>query len=279
MRLTITAPLAICLALPTLALAQSGKSPASGEVLATEFAVPVEVLPLAKGKGGLGDISFSTGGYNFSASTEVRDVTGMFSVTILGSDRIKKRVLVKYKFSKDGAPFDKGACTVTSRFMSGLFESARNSLYTCQSGGGGAAPADFALDAVIPGFIAESGAGLSISRDDPAEYEKLKARMRYEGVVYEAVPTGIEPKHIPHNYRAAKGWVIMRDGKPIARIDFPSRTGRFSDMMGSYDRKSVLTVPVNAADGREAAILFAAHLYYLPEANSPALKEGSGRMN
>ena len=279
MRLPIAASFTLSLVLPALALAQSGQPVAGGEVAATEFAVPVEVLPLAKGKGGLGDVSFSTGGYNFSASTEVRDVTGMFSVTILGTDRIKKRVLVTYKFSKDGAPFDKGACTVTSRFMSGLFESTRNSLYTCHSKGGGAVPADFALDAVIPGFIAESGAGLSISRDDPAEYEKLKARMRFDGMIYEAVPTGIEPRHIPHNYRAAKGWVILRGDKPIARIDFPSRTGRFSDMMGSYDRKSVLTVPVNAADGREAAILFAAHLYYLPEANSPALKEGSGRMN
>jgi hypothetical protein len=276
MRLTKAAQLAFCLALPALALAQTGKPVASNEVLPTEFAVPVEVLPLAKGKGGLGNIAFSTGGYNFSASTEVRDVTGMFSVTILGSDLLKKRVLVSYKFSKDGALFDKGACTVTSRFTSGLFETARNSLYTCQSAGGGLAPADFALDAEIPGFIAQSGSGLSISRDDPAEYNKLRARMRYDGTVYEAVPTGIEPKQIANGDRAAKGWVITRGGKPIARLDFPSRTKRFSDMMGSYDRKSVLTVPVNAADGRDAAIVLAAHLYYLPEANSPALKEGSG---
>jgi len=259
MRLTKAAQLAFCLALPALALAQTGKPVASNEVLPTEFAVPVEVLPLAKGKGGLGNIAFSTGGYNFSASTEVRDVTGMFSVTILGSDLIKKRVLVKYKFSKDGAPFDKGACTVTSKYTSGLFETARNSLYTCQSGGGGTAPADFALDAEIPGFIAESGPGLSISRDDPAEYNKLRARMRYDGKVYEAVPTGIALKQIANGDRAAIGWVIMRDGKPIARLDFPPRTKSYSDMMGSYDRKSVLTVPVNAADGRDAAIVFSAH--------------------
>jgi hypothetical protein len=41
--------------------------------------------------------------------------------------------------------------------------------------------------------------------------------------------------------------------------------------MGSHDRKSIITAPVNPADGREAVVTFAAHLMFLPEANSPML--------
>jgi len=258
-------------ALPVLAY---GAPPAADT---TSYAIPVEHLPLAKGKGGFGQVAFSTAGYNFTASTEVKDVSGLFAVSILGSNKTKKRVVVTYAFDKDGGLFDRGACTVTSKITSGLWNKTENGLYTCQRQLGGSGPDDFLLEAEIPNFVAESGSGISVSKDNSADYQNLKARMRFGGVVYDAVPTGIEPKQVERQFRAARGWQILRDGKPIGRIEFPPRTGSFSDAMGSYDRKSLLTVPVNAADGREAVLVFAAHLYFLPEANSPALKEGSGR--
>lgn len=271
MKIRILAASAALLALP--GLAQSA-APAPDT---NSYAIPVEQLALSKGKGSLGDPSFSVAGYNFTASTNVKDVSGMFSVTVMGSDKSRKRVLVEYRFSKDGAAFDYGSCTVTTKIWSGLWNKTENGLYACVRKPGGTGPEDFALEAVIPNFVAESGAGISISKDNPADYDVLKARMRFAGVVYEAVPTGIVPKQIANHDRAAKGWTILREGKPIGRIEFPPRTGSYSDSMGSYDRKSLLTVPVNAADGREAVLVFAAHLYFLPESNSPALREGSGR--
>lgn len=278
MRIHSVAVVAMLAGLSALASAQSttpqaAPAPAPAAPAEPSFAVPVEQLTLGKGKGGFMSVAFSTAGYNFSSSTSVQDGNER-SVRVLGSTVSKDRVVVKYKVLKDGQPFESGTCAVAVRMWSGLWNQAENSLYSCVRKDGGAGPADFLLEAGLPDIAPSSKASISMREDKPVDYTVLKARMRYSGSVYQAVPTGIDPKQAERRFRAAKGWLITRDGKPVGRIDFPPRTGSgWSDVIGSYDRKSIITAPVNAADGREAVIVFAAHLLFLPEANSPILEE------
>lgn len=235
------------------------------------YAVPVEPLSLGKGKGGLMTVAFSTAGYNFSSATSVESAGGV-GIKVFGVSRSKKKVVVKYRVAKDGKPYDAGTCTVTAKLWSGLWNSTENTLYTCNRKPDGTAPADFALEAAVPDIPLESGGTIALSSAEPIDYAVLKARMRYDGVVYEALPTEIDIKQAERRMRAAKGWLITRDGQPVGRLDFAPRDKGFSDFLGSHDRKSIITAPVNAADGREAVITFAAHLMFLPEANTPMLE-------
>jgi hypothetical protein len=234
------------------------------------YAVPVEPLSLGKGRGGLMTVAFTAAGYNFSSATSVEGAGGA-TIKVFGSTKSKKKVVVKYRVLKEGKPYDAGTCSVTARLWSGLWNSTENSLYTCNRKPGSAASADFALEAVVPDIPLEGGGTISISSGEPIDYAVLRARMRYDGVVYEAHPTELDPKLAQQQYRVAKGWLITRDGKPVGRLDFAPRDKGFSDFMGSHDRKSIIIAPVNPADGREAVVTFAAHLMFLPEANSPML--------
>ena len=243
--------------------AEPAKSPA--------YAVPVEPLSLGKGKGGLMTVAFSTAGYNFSSATSVESAGGV-GIKVFGVSRSKKKVVVKYRVAKDGKPYDAGTCTVTAKLWSGLWNSTENTLYTCNRKPDSTAPADFALEAAVPDIPLESGGTISLSSAEPIDYAVLKARMRYDGVVYEALPTEIDIKQAERRMRAARGWLITRDGQPVGRLDFAPRDKGFTDFLGSHDRKSIITAPVNAADGREAVITFAAHLMFLPEANTPMLE-------
>lgn len=265
---------AAIVASPVLAQGDSASATTTADAPSVEatsaYAVPVEPLSLGKGKGGLMTVAFSTAGYNFSSATSVEGGGGV-GIQVFGSTKSKKKVVVKYRVAKDGKPYDAGTCTVTAKLWSGLWNSTENSLYTCNRKADGTAPADFALEATVPDIPLEGGGAISISDGDPIDYGVLKARMRYDGVVYEAKPTEVDPRLAEQKFRVAKGWLITRDGKPVGRLDFAPRNKGFSDFMGSHDRKSIITAPVNAADGREAVITFAAHLMFLPEANSPML--------
>ncbi len=234
------------------------------------YAVAVEPLSLGKGKGGFMTVAFSTAGYNFSSSTSVQSGGGT-GIKIFGVSKSKEKVVVKYRVLKDGQPFDAGTCSVTAKIWSGLWNSTENTLYTCNRKPDGIGPADFALEAAVPDIPLESGDTIALSSAEPIDYAVLKARMRYDGVVYEALPTELDIKQAERRMRAAKGWLITRDGKPVGRLDFAPRD-KGVDVLGSLDRKSIITAPVNAADGREAVITFAAHLMFLPEANTPLLE-------
>lgn len=265
MRQIITAAAVL---LAPAALAQT-QPPAAATAPASPYAVPVESFALGKAKGKY-ETSFAAGDYLFSSKTEAR--LADFSAFILVETKMKVRVTVTYALTRaDGTPVVAGRCVVTNKMMSGLWNSSDNSLYLCPTDPSGAAP-QFSLEAIVPNAPPSEGFGLQISRDDPAMYKVLKARMRYAGALYEALPTGFNLSEADFHRRVATGYTITRDGKLVGRIDFPERKGFVVDVNGSFDRKSVITAPTAAADGREAVILFASQLLALPEANSPATK-------
>ncbi|MBU6267240.1 MAG: hypothetical protein KGN34_06855 [Sphingomonadales bacterium] len=236
---------------------------------APTYAVPVESFALGKAKGPY-ETSFAAGDYLFSSKTEltVKD----FSAFVLVESKVQLRVAVTFQFAHaDGTPVLRGTCAVTSKMVYGLWNATDNSAYACPADRPDADSA-FTLEAQVPNVAPSGGTGLMISRDDPAMYKVLKARMRYAGALYEALPTGFNLSEADYHRRVATGYAITRDGKPVGRIDFPERKGFVMDVNGSFDRKSVITAPTSAADGREAVILFAAQLFALPEANSPASK-------
>jgi hypothetical protein len=280
MRICTIAAIALLAAAPALLHAESAKprpaatAPTPAPVAnAADYAVPVEQVIIGKGKGGFLNVNFAMAGLNFSTNTFIKDVTGPFSVTILGSDKTREIVFVDYKITKDGLPHDVGLCSVTAKVSSGLWNSTKNGLYTCQRKPEGTGPTDFLLEAELPNLPPRSSAMIQMSKDDPEVFKVLKARMRYDGKVYEAVPTVLDPKMAERGYRAAQGWLVTREGRMVGRIDFPSRAKGFTDMGGSYDRKSVVVTPANASDGRDAVLIFLAHLLVLPEANSPLYQE------
>lgn len=236
-----------------------------------DYAVPVEALTLGKAKGKWTEQPFTVGGYYFASDTFVSKRSEASFLEILGSRQMKKQVTVKFRFAKhDATPISNGRCTMTTKMWSGLFNTADNSLYICQIDE--KAPVQFALQAIVPDIEAESGAFLSIARDDPDKYKVLKARMMYHDALYEAIPTGFDLQNEAHRLRVATGYSITRDGRPVGRIDFKSYRGNWSDTNGSHNRKSIITAPISDADGREAVILLAAQMMVLPEANSPVLQ-------
>lgn len=264
---------AVAVALACAAVAQGSASAQAEPTTPSPYAVPVERLSLGKAKGKFGETAFSAGDYVFAGMTGVSDVSGPFSIDMLGASRKVKRVTVRYRFTRaDSAPISSGLCTMSTRMWSGLWNTAENSLYTCSFKD--LAPDAYALEAVVPGVEAESGATISFSRVNPDKYKVLKARLRYKGVIYEAIPTGFHPEREINQQRVADGYTISRDGQLVGRIDFPDYKGTIIDFAGSYDRNGTfITAPKAESDGREAVIFFAAHLFNLPEANAPALME------
>lgn len=252
--------------LPALALAEPELA-AENEPPA--YAVPVEQLSLGKAKGKWTESVFSAGDYIFASETQVIDQSGPFSIDVLGASRAKKTVKVSYRFTRaDSEPRATGECTITTKMWSGLWNTADNTLYLCDFKD---MPATrFALEAVVPDVTAETDAMFSMNKDDPDKFKVLQARLLYDEVLYEAVPTGLEPDNEYQQQRVAKGYTISRSGQTIGRIDFPDLRGKM--VFGDPDRKSIITAPVSESDGREAVIFFASHLLRLPEANSPALK-------
>jgi hypothetical protein len=258
---------------PTAETAPAETSPAAEPPPEAAAPAPIalETLPLDKAKGKWTESAFATGGYFFASQTQVVDKSGPFSIDVLGSSRSKKQVTVKYRFTKmDTSPLLEGACTINSKMWSGLWNTTENSLYTCTFKD--MPPERFAFEAVVPGFTAETGSIISFTSVDPKKYEGMKARLLYDGTLYEAVPTALNPDNELAQQRVALGYKISRDGTDVGRIDFPDMKKVMIVMGSDPDRKSVLTAPVANDNGREAVIFFAAQLLRLPEANSPALK-------
>lgn len=264
--------------LPTLALAQ--KAPPDLAVPVTDpgaYAVPVEAFHLGKlgkikGKF-LGDTSFSAGDYAFAFDTNVTETNkgGLFAIDIPGysSHKSWRSIVVDYRVSKLGGPQSgQGKCIVDLKNATSLLEKTATNPYVCVFDSLGST--SYALDVVLPS-IPPSGPGVSLVKANEENFRALKARMRYNDVAYEAVPTGFAFDRGEIHRRIATGYSITQDGKLVGRIDFPD-TKVIVDFAGSFDRKSVITAPVAESDGREAVIFFAAQLFALPEANSPIAK-------
>lgn len=263
--------------LPTLAWAQ--KAPPDLSVLVTEpgaYAVPVEAFKLGKVKGKIfGGAAISAGDYAFDFGTSVTQTNkgGPIAINLPGysSHKSYRTVIVEYRVSKLGGPqTGKGKCTLDLKNAASLLVKTASNLYTCNFEA--LSPTSYALEAVVPSIM-PPGPGISIVGAEEENFKALKARLRYNDVAYEAVPTGFAFERKEINRRVATGYTITQDGKLMGRIDFPDTRGGITDFAGSFDRKSVITAPTAESDGRQAVIFFAAQLFALPEANSPTLRE------
>lgn len=236
-----------------------------------DYAVPVEAFKLGKAKVKPYDLAFSASDYIFASTASLKEVA--YREGFL-KNATYYDVKVDSTFTKlDGAPVRSGRCAVTIVIRSGAWTKSEYRPYVCQFDG--VDPAAFSLNAMVPDLVyadVDRDKLFTIERNDPDKFKALKATMRYNAVVYEAVPTGLTPDRESERRRVANGYLISRDGKLVGRIDFPTYRGVIVDESRGYDRKSVITAPTAESDGREAVIFFAAQLLRLPEANTPGLK-------
>jgi hypothetical protein len=254
----LLAALAALLAFPTFALANEPAPPAA----AAAFAVPVEVLPLGKAKVKMREQGFSAGEYVFASyvDSEGRGVP----VYPMGIE-MTYRVTTTWRFFKaDMTPISDGDCCIDTALKSNsaMLTAATNSSDTYACAFANRPAAENKLTVKVPPFKAQKVGFMSFEKDDPDMYKVMKANMVYEGVAYEAIPTGFDHKRL--STRQALGFRIFRDGKPIGQIDF----------VGSSRNKGTITMPVAAADGREAVVFLAGHVMGMPDLNSPDMRQG-----
>ncbi len=236
-----------------------------------DYAVPVEAFRLGKAKLKPYDLAFSASDYIFASTATVREAD--YREGFL-KNATYYNVTVDSTFTKlDGAPVRSARCAGTIVIRSGAWTKAEYHPYSCQFDG--VSPTAYSLEALVPDLVyadVDRERLFTIERNDPDKFKALKATMRYNDVVYEAVPTGLTPDRESERRRVANGYLIRRDGKLVGRIDFPNYRGIIADESRGYDRKSVITAPTAESDGREAVIFFAAQLLRLPEANTPGLQ-------
>ncbi|HWA23954.1 MAG TPA: hypothetical protein VG735_16290 [Caulobacterales bacterium] len=245
---------------PLAAFAQASSAPPAPATAAAAgpYAVPVETIELGAAKGRFLETAFSAGEYAFFSRTGMTQKgTGL---QIMGSNQKRTEVNVDYRFTKGETALSAGRCSVQTKSFSGLWNTATNSLYTCQFGD--LPLTDYALEIAVPNIAPEGHGFISIAKDDPDKYKVLKARMLYKGVYYEATPTELDPRREAFHARVAKGYSITQDGKAVGRIDFKE----------GFAGKGALTAPAAGEKDREAVIFLAAQLVVMPEANSPALR-------
>jgi hypothetical protein len=236
-----------------------------------DYAVPVEAFKLGKAKVKPYDLAFSASEYIFASTATVREVA--YREGFL-KNATYYNVTVDSTFTRqDGAPIRSGRCAVTIVIRSGAWNKTEYRPYGCKFDG--VSPTSYSLESMIPDLVyadVDREKLFTIERNDPDKFKALKATMRYNDVVYEAVPTGLSPDRESEQRRVAHGYFIRRDGKLVGRIDFPNYRGVIVDESRGYDRKSVITAPLAESDGREAVIFFAAQLLRLPEADTPGLQ-------
>jgi hypothetical protein len=262
--------LAAMLMAPGLAFAQAPASPPAEQVAQvapaapaaaeSPFAVPVETQQLGKAKVKMREQGFSVGEYVFASyvSAASRGVP----IYPMGIE-MSYRVSTTWRFLKsDMSPITSGECFIDTALKSNsaMLTAATVSSDTYACAFADRTPQAFKLIVKVPPFKAQKVGFISFEKDDPAMYKVMKADMVYDGVAYEAIPTGFDHKRI--STRQALGFRILRDGKAIGQIDF----------VGSSRNRGTLTFPVAAADGREAVVFLAAHVMGMPDLNSPDMR-------
>lgn len=204
--------------------------------------------------------ALSAGGYNFYAKLTSTGRAGGMMLS-----KMKYKVTVEYRFTRgDQTALLAGKCQIGSETQTSLFglvsSTASGALYACETDN--TSPSDYALEVAVPpvgetSVKASDMMSVSVDKDrSDGKYAKIKARMTYKGVVYEAVPTTFDASRSIS--RIVDGYLITRDGKPVGRVD----------VKGTARAEGTMTVPVSEADGREAVIYFASHLIAMPELNA-----------
>jgi hypothetical protein len=135
-------------------------------------------------------------------------------------------------------------------------------------------PADrFGLEVIVPAFkeggFSIGGLTVDVSGDIPdAELQAvLKARMVFDGVTYEATPTGFA-RNPDWDRRVVQGFTITRDGALVGRIDFGNDN--------TFNRGHI-TAPTAEADGKQAVQFFAQQLYIMPDLYSSTVRSELNR--
>jgi len=253
----------VLLQAPGLAQAAGSKKPAPAPPPAPTYGVPTEVLQITGAKAGFMEMGAAAGEVSILYRTWVS------SSEVLTKTRSKFTNSFRYLGAGETV-LQAGKCTIKTegRSVFGVeWNHLTTQLYACEIKD--RAPDSHALEVTLPalkqGGFSLGGMSISASDDvnDPATQAILRGRMTYGGVKYEAVPTGFDQITPISGRRVVQGFVITRNGTPVGRIAF----------QGASTTKGTLTVPVSAADGREAVIFMALNLLIMPDLFSPVVRE------
>jgi hypothetical protein len=249
--------IAACALLPFSAFAQESATPsaeASAAATAPTYAVPVESLEI----GGADARLFETGGAAGGYSVMVR--TSTTQTSFLTRDRA--RVTLNYRFTGvDEAELLRGVCQLRAEGRSYLgvsWDQRTSELYAC--GARDQAEGAYTLEVTFPAFreagFSIGGFSMSAGDDDvgPEAQAILAARLGYEGVTYEATPTGFSAPRLMAD-RIVQGYTISRDGQLVGRIDFQGQTRN----------RGTIIAPGADADGRRAVLFMALQLLAMPD--------------
>ena len=250
---------ACALLAPTLALADPPPAPTADAT----YAVATEQIAITGADAKLLEQGEAAGGY----SLLYRGGQGM-GMRIGTHSRSSYRNL--YRFTgADGAELSTGVCRIRTEGQSAFgfhWDQQSAQLYACDMKD---KPADrFGIEVAVPAFkqghFSLGALSVQASQDIPdAELQAvLKAKMAYDGVAYEAAPTGFARATGLSQRRIVQGFTITRDGAPVGRIDF----GRDSIHRGS------IVAPTAESDGRQAVLFFAHQLSIMPDLYSSTVR-------
>jgi len=234
----------------------------AAEANPNEFAVPVETMKLNGAKAKLFETGSAAAGRSMILSTTKS------SSQVFGKTKVKLKS--KFRFMKDPEEVILvGQCALRTEgtSMFGIdFSKNKLQAYACSIDS--QTPEKYAMEVALPAF-AETRIGglfsLSVSDDtnDPEVQAILKAKILYDGIAYEATPTGFNNK-LAFSRRVVEGYNITKDGNLIGQISF-----RLKGMTSVKDQGD-LTIPATDTDGREAVIFIAMMLNAMPDMYSDA---------
>jgi hypothetical protein len=165
-----------------------------------------------------------------------------------------RRIVIDYALmSPDQTPLLQARCYLGGEYTWGMFIAVERSAQAYFCGFEGKAPADYALEVVLPSAtrVGTDGTALSMSVeiDDPTRFERRIAKLTYKGVAYEARVSGFDPDRTMS--RPVTSYAIRSDGKLIGSI--------------ALDGSGIVTAPAEDAAAREAVIFFAMSLNLMPD--------------
>ncbi|MGD9967190.1 MAG: hypothetical protein AB7T59_11760 [Hyphomonadaceae bacterium] len=261
----------IGLALCGVASAQEATAPAATpapaqDAAAPTYAVPVESIRLGGANARLVETGASAGGYSLIQ----RQALGAFNSQVFGQTRIRYAKRYRFVQGEDNVVFT-GACRMSMEWQSMFgvqYDQRTNQAYTCDFEN--QAAEQYALEVAIPAFNETRGGfgnfSFTAAPDvDPAVQQAiLRGRMVYQGVPYDALPTGFRRERGGFERRVVAGYTVTRDGALVGRIDFDE---------SNQNNRATVTVPVAEADGRAAVLLLLLHLNNMPDMYSTRTRE------
>lgn len=245
---------------PALAFAQEAPAPATAP--APAFAAPVETIELGTARVQLVETGASAAGYAL--------IVRKGGVTVNTLTKKSARISRYFRLLKDEEEVVlSGICslrTVSNSAFGVEINRRTREAYACtfkdQPEG------RYALEVALPTFSESSlsfgplGVGLPGGQSLADQQAVLKAKMLYEGAVYDADPTGFRRPGVLSS-RSVEGYSVTRDGQTVGRIAF--------GMEG--DAKTRVTIPAAEADGRLGVLFFLLSLNAMPDLYAPWTRE------